>query len=69
MTPAEFRAARKSFGLTQAALAADLGLKDGRTIRRWESGERPIPGPVCIAIEALLTGWRPENWPGPELGA
>jgi DNA-binding transcriptional regulator YiaG len=61
MTPAQVRAARISLGMTQDQLAAALRMGgDGkRAIRRWEAGEREISGPASVAIEALLTGWRP----------
>src|SRR5215471_8191575 len=41
MTPAELRAERKALGLTQAALASELGVATN-TIARWERGEMPI---------------------------
>ena len=37
----------------QSALARRL-LVDSRTVRRWISGEREIPGPAIAAIELLL---------------
>jgi DNA-binding transcriptional regulator YiaG len=61
MTPAEVRAARLALGMTQDQLAEALRMGgDGkRAVRRWEAGEREISGPASVAIEALLTGWRP----------
>jgi DNA-binding transcriptional regulator YiaG len=61
MTPAEVRAARLALGMTQDQLAAALRMGgDGkRAVRRWEDGDRAISGPASVAIEALLTGWRP----------
>jgi DNA-binding transcriptional regulator YiaG len=57
MTPAELKAARKALGLTQQGLADALRLtgpyaKD--TVRSWESGRRPISGPVQVAVEAMI---------------
>lgn len=54
MTPADFKAARESLCLSQNDLAEVWGMGDngGRTIRRWENGERPL-NPVaayCIAL-------------------
>jgi len=39
----------------QTDLARDLGLSDGRRIRQWLSGDRPIPDGVWIDIAKLLT--------------
>lgn len=49
MTNDDLRAYRKREGLTQQALAAILGV-DKRTVKRWERGEYPIPGPVAAAL-------------------
>ncbi len=59
MTPAALKAARQQLGLTQAGLAA-LMRCDARTVRKWEAGDREIPGPVEVLVEALLTGWTPK---------
>jgi DNA-binding transcriptional regulator YiaG len=52
VTPAEFRDARQRLGLTGVALAALLRVDD-RTIRRWELGERAVPGPVVVLVSIL----------------
>lgn len=69
MTPAQVHAARTALGMTQAQLARALRLTDPdnngrRTIRNWEKGVTPISGPASVALEALLSGWRPLhfNW-------
>lgn len=54
MTPKQFKAARKKLGLSQSEMADALAIKDPRTIRRYESGEREISGPVALLIERLL---------------
>ena len=57
MTPADLRSARKALGLTQSALAKALRLseKNGdRSVRIWEQDGNTIPGPVQVAIEAML---------------
>lgn len=48
MTSDELKAARESRGWTQEQMATALKLGKGgaRTVRRWESGERAVPGPV-----------------------
>lgn len=62
-TKEEFRNARQELGMSASQLAKTLrmGRYAGRTIRRYESGESPIPGPVSVAVEAILTGFRPEE--------
>jgi DNA-binding transcriptional regulator YiaG len=61
MSPDKVRDARRALGLTQHELAVLLRMGgDGkRSVRRWEAGDREISGPASVAIEALLTGWRP----------
>jgi DNA-binding transcriptional regulator YiaG len=56
MTPAELRQARRELGLSAAKLAAALrlGADGGRTVRRWEAGGNPIPGPAQVAVEMML---------------
>lgn len=52
MTPAQFKVIRETLGLSQAALALllQMGADGGRTVRRWELGERSIPGPVAVLM-------------------
>jgi DNA-binding transcriptional regulator YiaG len=59
MTPDELRAARRKLGVSVAELARLLQLDDSkgnaaRTVRRWETGEVPISGPVQVAVRLLL---------------
>jgi len=51
MTPAEFQSLRESLGLSVRALADIIEVKNERTIRNWESGDRQIPR---VAMESLL---------------
>jgi DNA-binding transcriptional regulator YiaG len=57
MKPDEIKAARLQLGMTQAQLAAALGL-DGATakdtFRQWESGRRPISGTAAQCLRYLL---------------
>jgi DNA-binding transcriptional regulator YiaG len=39
--------------MTQAELADALE-SDIRTVRRWENGEREIPGPVRVALRLMV---------------
>lgn len=50
MTPAELKEARQSLGLSQSELAALCHVQSDRTIRKWESGERDIPGPIIVLV-------------------
>jgi DNA-binding transcriptional regulator YiaG len=54
MTPLELKAARKTLGLTQGELARALGMSGDRIVRRWESGERPVPGPVARMVRVFI---------------
>ena len=50
-----FILARNAFGMTQEAAADYLGRgAKRRTISRWESGEREVPGWALVALEALV---------------
>lgn len=53
MTPEEFKAARLAAGLPTLTAAAAALESDLRTIRRWEHGERTIPGPARVALRCL----------------
>ena len=60
MTSEEFKAARKQLGMTvrQMADALRLSTTNGyRMIRRIESGEIAVSGPISVAIEAMLAGF------------
>jgi len=59
----DFIAARSRLGMTGAQMAKALRLGRGsdRTIRRYESGESRIPGPVSVAVEAMLAGFYPDG--------
>ena len=54
MTPKQFKAARRELDLTQNGMAQALGIASDRTVRRWEAGERDIPGPAIVAIAYML---------------
>jgi DNA-binding transcriptional regulator YiaG len=52
MTAEEFRAALDGLGLSQIAAAEALDV-DPRSVRRWATGERSIPGPVRVALRLM----------------
>jgi len=56
MTPTEFRRIRQALGLSTQGLARLLQVSDGRTVRRWEAGDRDIPGPVRVLMLLLKSG-------------
>jgi transcriptional regulator with XRE-family HTH domain len=53
-TPEQLEAARRELRLTADGLARMVGVEDGRTVRRWEAGEREIPGSVTVLMETAL---------------
>ena len=63
MTPADFAAARKRLGLTQAQLAAVMGYGNKARISEIERGER-LPPLAKRLLRAYLDGYRPDDWPG-----
>ncbi len=62
MTPAEFRQARKSLGLTQGQLAPLVGRKV-RNVQQWERGDRTIDPAAVRLLRAYSEGYRPQDWP------
>tara|TARA_R110002124_G_scaffold80383_4_gene212801 strand:- start:552 stop:794 length:243 start_codon:yes stop_codon:yes gene_type:complete len=58
MTQQEFKQARKALGYTQQALADewDMGENGGRSIRRWECGQRPVSPIAAYALMLMLKG-------------
>lgn len=61
MTPTTFKAIRQRAGLSARQLSELLRLSDGRTIRRYEAGDREISGPVAILMELLDAGVWPQK--------
>lgn len=53
MTPDELKKHRQALGLSANGFAALVNVSGGRTVRRWEAGDRDIPGPVVVLINAL----------------
>lgn len=54
MTPTELKDARKALGLSAEGFAFLVQAGSGRTVRRWEAGNRDIPGPVKVIVRALM---------------
>jgi len=55
LTPEEFKSMREKLGYSQQALATEwnMGANGGRTIRRWESGDRPVNSIAAYAIAGM----------------
>jgi transcriptional regulator with XRE-family HTH domain len=53
MTSEEFKTAREEMGLTHQQMAFILK-SDIRAVQKWESGARPVPGPVHVAVFLLM---------------
>lgn len=51
MTPSEFRAIRINLKLTCQKMAEHLGLKSGRTVRKYEAGDLPVPKHAIRLLE------------------
>ena len=60
----DLKRARKILGWTVNDLADSLRLSQGtgnRSIRRMESGDSHVTGPIAVATEAFLAGFIPED--------
>ena len=53
VTPDQFKEARQLLGFTQQGLADEWGMGNGRTIRKWESGERPVSPLAAYALRLM----------------
>lgn len=67
---AELKIARQILGwdaLTMARALRLVGTPDKleSRIQDMEAGRRDISGPVQVAMEAFLSGWRPTGWAEP----
>jgi len=60
MNKTEFREARQTLGFSQKQLATLLKVASDRTVRRWEAGEKDIPGPVIVLMNWLLSNNKPK---------
>ena len=56
MTKEQFKDMRKSLFYSQQALADEwgMGMHGSRTIRRWETGERPLNPVASYALALML---------------
>jgi hypothetical protein len=60
-TPAACQHAREYLGASKAELARvmRLGATGRDTVRRYETEPGAVTGPYQLALEALVSGWRP----------
>jgi transcriptional regulator with XRE-family HTH domain len=63
MTPAEFKQARLTLGLTQSQAARVLGYGAASRISEVERGVRGITDTVSRLVQAYIDGYRPSDWP------
>lgn len=66
MTGADVEAARARLGMSAAELGRHLELEGrdpGRTVRRWETGHTPVPGPVRLCLAYMLKDKSPVQPP------
>lgn len=67
MTPADFKKARETLGLTGHQFGILLGYEDSKNLRtqihKMETGDRPIRGAQARLVTAYLEGYRPKDWP------
>ena len=61
MTEITIKEARLALGLTQAALAKELGWTGSRQVSAIESGAKPVTAQTLLAVECLL--WRAGKMP------
>lgn len=53
MTPDEIKEARDALGLTQAELAARMGVTVD-AVRAWEADRRPLQGAALVLLKTLV---------------
>lgn len=53
MTEKQFNAALDRLGFTQVGFAAKLEIGE-RSVRRWASGQWPVPTPIAMLLNLML---------------
>lgn len=71
MTPKDFKKARENMRYSQHGLSQEWNMGDngGRTIRRWESGDRPMNPIAAYCIQLMhmkLHGYDISDKTGPK---
>jgi len=55
VTANQIRAALDHLGLTQVAVAQLFGV-EARSVRRWVSGDSPVPDAVAVVLRLVVAG-------------
>ena len=68
MTGPEFRSIRQKLDLSMDEFARELGYEGGNqgnrtTIKRFETGQRPVPAPIARLAWMLSVHGLPDEWP------
>jgi transcriptional regulator with XRE-family HTH domain len=63
MTPAGFKQARQSLGLTQEQIAPLLGYADKSRVSEVERGVQAPGAAVVRLMQTYVDGYRPADWP------
>lgn len=69
-TPDEFRQAQHALGLSDAQMAAMLGMENADNVRRFKVTKHGAPSHRAVKpwtarlLQAYLDGYRPPDWPG-----
>lgn len=53
MYPEHLKLVRQRLGLSVEAFARAVQVSSGRTVRKWEAGDRDIPGPLKTLLELV----------------
>jgi len=53
MSAINIKKIRNDLGLSQSQFARMVGVASDRTVRRWEEGERDVPGSVILIIYVM----------------
>lgn len=54
MEPCEVADIRKQLGLSVDDFAILVGVASDRTVRRWENGDKEVPGSVVVLLDLLM---------------
>ncbi len=65
MTAHEFFRIRTDAGLSLTQLGGVLRVSDTRSLQRWESGEKPVSGPVSVIMRLIEADQLPARYRDP----
>ena len=71
MTAAEFNATLAAIGWPRSVLGDKLGMGSDRAVRRWASGQNPVPSRIAAWLREVARTLAdlppPEDWQAPSL--